>query len=56
MMLHPHGRFDNAAAAYRHIEAVPLAAAMGAEIRRVNLAEVSDAAFAEIEHALFRHE
>ena len=55
MMLHPHGRFDNAAAAYRHIEAVPLAAAMGAEIRRVNLAELSDAAFAEIEHALFRH-
>src|ERR1044072_8559852 len=28
MLLHPHAGFDNAAAPYRHIEAVPLAAAM----------------------------
>ena len=55
MKLHPHGRFDNSAAPYRHIEAVPLAAAMGAEIRGVDVAQVSDAMFAEIEHALFRH-
>jgi taurine dioxygenase len=55
MQLHPHGRFDNTASRYAHIEAVPLAAAMGAEIRGVNVASVSDAAFAEIEHALFRH-
>ena len=55
MQLHPHGRFDNTAAGYAHIEAVPLAAAMGAEIRGVNVASVSEAAFAEIEHALFRH-
>ncbi len=55
MMLHPHAGFDNAAAPYRHIEALPLAAAMGAEIRGVNVAQLSDAAFAEIEHALFRH-
>ena len=55
MMLHPHAGFDNTAAPYRHIEALPLAAAMGAEIRGVNVAQLSDAAFAEIEHALFRH-
>jgi taurine dioxygenase len=55
MQLHPHGGFDNTAAPYRHIEAVPIAAAMGAEIRGVNAGDVSDAAFAEIEHALFRH-
>jgi hypothetical protein len=32
MHLHPTGHFDNRAAEYRHIEARPLAAAMGAEI------------------------
>lgn len=55
MRLHPHEGFDNSAAAYRHIEAVPLAAAMGAEIRGVDIASVGDDAFAEIQHALFRH-
>ena len=55
MQLHPHAGFDNTAARYRHIEAVPLAAAMGAEIRGVNVANASDDAFAEIQHALFRH-
>jgi taurine dioxygenase len=55
VFIHPTGKFDNAATTYRHIEAVPLAAAMGAEIRGVNLADLSDAQFAEIEHALFRH-
>jgi taurine dioxygenase len=55
MLLHPHGGFDNAAARYRHIEAMPLAAAMGAEIRGVQVAHAGDDAFAEIQHALFRH-
>jgi alpha-ketoglutarate-dependent taurine dioxygenase len=55
MQLHPTGSFDNSAAKYRHIEAVPLAAAMGAEIRGVDLARLTDEQFAEIEHALFRH-
>src|SRR6185503_3926633 len=55
MLLHPHGGFDNAAACYRHIEALPLAAAMGAEIRGVRVADLSNDAFAEIQHALFRH-
>jgi taurine dioxygenase len=55
MQLHPHGRFDNHARDYRHIMAVPLAAAMGAEIRGVDVATVTAAQFAEIQDALFRH-
>jgi len=55
MKLHPHEGFDNSAAAYRHIVAVPLAAALGAEIRGVDVGKLTDEAFAEIQHALFRH-
>jgi taurine dioxygenase len=55
MQLHPHGRFDNQAKDYRHIQAHPLAAAMGAEIRGVDVAKVTDEQFVEIRHALFRH-
>jgi alpha-ketoglutarate-dependent taurine dioxygenase len=55
MRLHPTGKFDNHAARYRHIEARPLAAAMGAEICGVNLTRLDDAQFEEIRHALFRH-
>ena len=55
MIFSPHEHFDNAAVANEHIDARPLAAAMGAEIARVDCANVADAAFAEIEAALFRH-
>jgi alpha-ketoglutarate-dependent taurine dioxygenase len=55
MRLHPTGMFDNRAAPYAHIEAVPLAAAMGAEIRGVSAADISDAQFDEVRLALFRH-
>jgi taurine dioxygenase len=55
MRLHPTGKFDNHPAHYRHIEVVPLAAAMGAEIRAVEVAKIGDEQFAEIRHALFRH-
>ncbi len=55
MLIHPTGRFDNHPADNRHIEVRPLAAAMGAEIRGVSIAELSDAAFAEVRAALFRH-
>jgi len=55
MRLHPTGKFDNRAADYRHIEARPLAAAMGAEICGVQAAHLSDAQFNEIRAALFRH-
>jgi len=54
-MLHPTGHFDNAALPARHIEVLPLAAAMGAEIRGVDIARITDAQFAEVEQALFRH-
>lgn len=55
MRLHPTGKFDNKAASYKHIEARPLSAAIGAEICGVQIAEVTDAQFDEIRHALFRH-
>lgn len=55
MIIHPTGQFDNSAREYRFIEAVPLAAAMGAEIRGVQINRLNDEAFAEIEDALFRH-
>lgn len=55
MRLHPTGRFDNHAAEYAHIEARPLAAAMGAEILGVDIPTLSTAQFEEIRHALFRH-
>src|SRR5262245_1126832 len=55
MIFSTHDHFDNAAAANEHIDVRPLAAAMGAEIAGVDCANVSDAAFAEVEAALFRH-
>jgi taurine dioxygenase len=55
MRLHPTGCFDNHAKDYTHIQAVPLAAAMGAEIRGAQIASLTDAQFDEIRHALFRH-
>jgi alpha-ketoglutarate-dependent taurine dioxygenase len=54
-LIHSHGQFDNHAAKNIHIEVKPLAAAMGAEICGVDCATVTDAQFAEIERALFRH-
>jgi alpha-ketoglutarate-dependent taurine dioxygenase len=55
MILHPTGRFDNAPTDNREIEVRPLAAAMGAEIVGVQLAHLTDAQFAEVRAALFRH-
>ena len=55
MRLHPTGKFDNHPTRYQYIEALPLAAAMGAEIRGVDLRSLSEPQFAEIRHALFRH-
>ena len=52
---HTPARFDNHARPYRKITALPLAAAMGAEITGVDCATVSDAQIAEIEDALYRH-
>jgi taurine dioxygenase len=55
LIIHPTGRFDNKAQHYEHIVVEELAAAMGAEVKGVDLVELTDAQFAEIEHALFRH-
>jgi len=55
MIFSTHEHFDNAATANEHIDVRPLAAAMGAEIAGVDCANVGDAAFGEIERALFRH-
>ena len=55
MRLHPTGQFDNYGLPYKHIEARPLAAAMGAEIRGVSLGQPTDEQFADIRNALFRH-
>lgn len=52
---HPTGLFDNSAKDYQHITAVPLAAAMGAEIQGVDLSNLDDETFREIESALYRH-
>jgi len=40
MKLQPHEVFNNSAASYRHIEAIPLAAAMDAEVRGVDVANL----------------
>jgi taurine dioxygenase len=55
MRLHPTGGFDISAKDYKHITAVPLAAAMGAEIRDVRISNLTDEQFLEIEDALYRH-
>lgn len=55
MRLHPTGGFDNSAKDYKHIAAVPLAAAMGAEVRDVQIGRLTDEQFLEIEDALYRH-
>ena len=49
------GQFDNGPKAYRHIDAVPIASALGAEVHNLDVATLTDAAFAEIADALYRH-
>ncbi|PPR12155.1 MAG: (R)-phenoxypropionate/alpha-ketoglutarate-dioxygenase [Alphaproteobacteria bacterium MarineAlpha11_Bin1] len=55
MDVHPTGEFANQAKDYKHIVAVPLSAAMGAEIRDVDVRNLTESAFAEIKDALYRH-
>jgi taurine dioxygenase len=55
MKLQPTGKFDNSAKPYEQITVRPLAAAMGAEISGVDLSNLSNSQFMEIEDALFRH-
>jgi alpha-ketoglutarate-dependent taurine dioxygenase len=53
--LSPSGGFDNSARDFAQITVEPLAAAMGAEVVGVELRELDDAGFAELQHALWRH-
>jgi alpha-ketoglutarate-dependent taurine dioxygenase len=53
--LSPSGNFDNSAHRYAHMTALPLASAMGAEITGVSLPALTDAGFAELQQALWRH-
>jgi alpha-ketoglutarate-dependent taurine dioxygenase len=53
--LSPSGNFDNSAQSYSHMTALPLASAMGAEISGVSLPDLTDAGFAELQQALWRH-
>ena len=55
MIYHPYGVFDNSPKEYKTIQALPLAAAMGAEVTGVNLAEISDETSTELRDALYRH-
>ena len=55
MKLHPTGCFDNSPRPYKHITATPLAAAMGAEISGLQISDITDEQFLELEHALYRH-
>ncbi|MDC1433772.1 hypothetical protein N8157_04080, partial [Burkholderiales bacterium] len=55
MKVHPTRRFDNSSREYQHIQAVPLAAAMGAEVRGVDISTINDDQFIELEDALYRH-
>jgi alpha-ketoglutarate-dependent taurine dioxygenase len=53
--LSPSGSFDNSAKPCAHISVQPLAAAMGAEVVTADLRNLSDAGFAELQDALWRH-
>jgi alpha-ketoglutarate-dependent taurine dioxygenase len=55
LKIHPVGQFDNSAKEYEHITAVPLAAAMGAEIQGIQISALTDESFTEIADALYRH-
>ena len=53
--LSPAGSYDNSARDYAHITATPMASAMGALISGVSIPDLTDAAFAEVQDALWRH-
>ncbi len=53
--LSPAGSYDNAPRGYAHIRVRPLASAMGLELLDLDLANLSDAQFAEVQDALWRH-
>lgn len=55
MQLYPPSWYDDKANGFKLVSTHPLAAAMGAEIRGVNIATITDAQFTEVRQALFRY-
>ena len=55
MQFYPPSYYDDKANGYSEIQTVPLASAMGAEIRGVDIAGMTDRQFEEIKSALFRY-
>jgi len=55
MQLYPPVYFDDAANGYTEISTIPLSSAMGAEIRGVDVAAITDAQFSQVKDALFRY-
>ena len=55
MQLYPPSHYDDAANGYTLIQTVPLASAMGAEIRGVDIANITDEQFVQVRDALFRY-
>lgn len=55
MQSYPPSHYDDTANGHTLIRTVPLASAMGAEIRGVDIATITDAQFDEVRSALFRY-
>jgi alpha-ketoglutarate-dependent taurine dioxygenase len=55
MQLYPPSRFDDAANGFTLIQTIPLASAMGAEIRQVKLNDMPDTQFEQVKQALYRY-
>lgn len=55
MQFYPPSYYDDKANGYREIRTVPLASSMGAEIRGVDIGNMSDRQFEEIKSALYRY-
>lgn len=51
----PSEKFDNSARSYGHIQALPVASSMGAEICGADLKNMTQEVFEEVQDALFRH-
>jgi taurine dioxygenase len=55
MQLYPPDYFDDSLNGFTEIQTVPLSSAMGAEIRGVNIATITDTQFEQVKAALFRY-
>ena len=55
MQFYPPSHYDDNINGYTEISTVPLASAMGAEIRGADITSISDRQFEEIKSALFRY-